>query len=506
MINQTMTKYRWTVCGLVFFATTINYLDRAVIAMLKGPLGEQFNWTETDYSNIVIAFQVCYAVGFLVAGRLIDKFGTKLGYGLATGLWSLAAVGTALVNSTLGFFFARGALGLTEAGNFPAAIKTVAEWFPKKERAFATGIFNSGANIGAIVAPLTVPAIAEAWGWKWAFILTGLVGFVWLAFWFVLYEVPKKHKKISQAEFDYIHSDEDQTVQSTTTDEPKISWAKLLTFKQTWAFAIGKFFTDPVWWFYLFWLPDFLGKEYGITGTKQAIPLAVAYTLSTVGSVFGGWLPMYFIKKGWPVFKARKTAMLIFAIAILPVVFTQYLGSMNMWFAVLLVGLAMGWHQAWSSNIFTTVSDMFPKSTTASVTGIGGLFGAVGGILIAKAAGLLFDAYRVSGIAKSWVAVKANGMGDYLNGVLGMQLKDKHGVLVDLNQKDLTRIPKEVASQLRGLDSTSFDKVLQMQKPFVKSDLSESYLIMFIICGVAYLIGWLFMHFLAPKMKMVDVK
>lgn len=431
MTEQAIGKYRWTICGMVFFATTINYLDRAVIAILKSPLTKEFNWTETDYANIVVAFQICYAIGFLGAGRLIDKLGSKIGYALATTLWSVAAVAHGFVTSTFGFLIARGALGLTESGNFPAAIKTIAEWFPKKERAFATGIFNSGTNIGAIVAPLTVPAIAELWGWKWAFILTGLVGFIWLIFWFILYEVPKKHKKLSQAEFEYIHSDpEDEKDADGVTK--KVSWSKLLTFKQTWAFAAGKFLTDPVWWFYLFWLPDFLEKQYGLLGTAKSLPLALAYTLSIIGSVFGGWLPMWFIKKGWPVFRARKVSMLLFAIAILPVVFAQYLGSINMWLAVIMIGCAMGMHQAWSSNIFTTVSDMFPKNATATVTGIGGMFGAVGGILIARGAGNLFDYYK------------------------------------SIGEKD------------------------------------TGYFIMFIVCGLAYLLAWVIMHFLVPKLKKID--
>jgi MFS transporter, ACS family, hexuronate transporter len=431
MVKQAVGKYRWTICAMVFFATTINYLDRAVIAILKSPLTKQFNWTETDYANIVIAFQICYAVGFLFAGNLIDKLGTKIGYALATALWSVAAVGHALATNTMGFLIARGALGFTEAGNFPAAIKTVAEWFPKKERAFATGIFNSGANIGAIVAPLTVPLIAQKMGWAWAFVLTGLVGFVWLAFWFILYEIPARHKKLSKAEFDFIHSDPGEE-KSADGQLKKISYSKLLTYRQTWAFAIGKFLSDPVWWFYLFWLPDFLEKQYGLTGTAKSLPLALAYTLSTIGSVFGGWLPMWFIKKGWPVFKARKTAMLIFALSILPVVTAQYFGRIDMWIAVVIIGLAMGMHQAWSSNIFTTVSDMFPKSATASVTGIGGMFGAVGGILIAKSAGKLFDHYKLIG------------------------------------------------------------------------DKETAYLIMFIICGVAYLLAWLIMHLLVPKIKKIN--
>ena len=430
-MQQSIGKYRWTICGLVFFATTINYLDRAVISLLKSTLSKEFTWTETDYANIVVVFQLCYALGLLGAGRLIDKLGTKIGYAVATALWSVAAVAHALATSTFGFMIARGALGVTEAGNFPAAIKTVAEWFPKKERALATGIFNSGSNIGAIVAPLTVPFIAEQWGWQWAFILTGLIGFVWLIFWFLVYEVPKKHKKLLQPEFDYIHSDADEKVEDNT-DAPKLSWGKLLSYKQTWAFAIGKFLTDPIWWFYLFWLPDFLEKQYGLTKTDIALPVALAYTMATIGSILGGWLPMYFIKEGWTVFRSRKTSMLIYALLVLPVVSAQYLGSINMWLAVSVIGLAMAAHQAWSANIFTTVSDMFPKSATASVTGIGGMFGAIGGILIAKSAGKLFDYYKAEG------------------------------------------------------------------------HIETGYLIMFLICSLAYITAWLLMKLLVPKYKAID--
>lgn len=431
-MHKTMGKYRWTICGLVFFATTINYLDRAVISLLKSTLSKEFSWSESDYANIVIAFQVCYAIGFLGAGRLIDKLGTKIGYGLATALWSLAAISHALATSTMGFFFARGALGFTEAGNFPAAIKAVAEWFPKKERALATGIFNSGANIGAILAPLTVPFIAQLWGWQWAFIITGSIGFIWLIFWFILYEVPGKQKKLSAEEYEYIHSDPEEEKDADGLVK-KISWGKLLSYRQTWAYATGKLLTDPVWWFYLFWLPDFLDKQYGLSKTDLALPLALAYTLSAAGSIYGGWLPMWFIKKGWPVFRSRKTSMLIYAFFALPVLSAQYLGNINMWFAILIIGLAMAAHAAWSANIYTTVSDMFPKNSTASVTGIGGMFGALGGILIARSAGKLFDHYKAAG------------------------------------------------------------------------DPQTGYLIMFIICSVAYLAAWLIMHRLVPKMKKIDI-
>lgn len=432
-MQKSIGNYRWTICGLVFFATTINYLDRAVISLLKSTLSKEFSWSEVDYANIVVAFQLCYALGLLGAGRLIDKLGTKIGYALATTLWSIAAIAHAAATSTFGFFLARGALGVTEAGNFPAAIKTIAEWFPKKERAFATGLFNSGTNIGAILAPLTVPFIVARWGWQWAFILTGMIGFIWLVLWWVLYEIPIKHKKLSPIEFEYIHSDEDEQLTASNSNATKLSWSKLLSYKQTWAFAMGKFLTDPVWWFYLFWLPDFLEKQYGLTKTAIALPVALAYTMATFGSIIGGWLPMYFIKKGWAVFRSRKTSMLIYAVCVLPVVSAQYLGAISMWLAVLIIGLAMAAHQAWSANIYTTVSDLFPKSATASVTGIGGMFGALGGILIAKTAGKLFDYYKLIG------------------------------------------------------------------------HIETGYLIMFLICSVAYVIAWLIMHLLVPKMKSIGV-
>lgn len=376
-------NYRWTICGLVFFATTINYLDRQVISLLKSTLSEELNWNDGDYANIEIAFKLFYAFGMLGAGRLVDKLGTKIGYAVATTLWSVAAVAHALVNTVFGFAVVRSALGITEAGNFPAAIKTVAEWFPKKERAFATGIFNSGTNFGAIVAPLSVPFIAAEMGWQWAFIITGMLGFVWLVLWLMFYEVPSKSPKLSKAEYDYIHSDAAEVLaDKNDVNKPQVSWFKLLSFRQTWAFALGKLLTDPIWWFYLFWLPDFLQSQYKLTGTQIAIPVAVVYTLSTFGSVLGGYLPMYLIKTGWPVFRARKTSMLIYALCVSPIIFSQILGSIDMWYAVCVIGFAAAAHQAWSANIFTTVSDMFPKYTTASVTGIGGMFGALGGILL----------------------------------------------------------------------------------------------------------------------------
>ena len=382
-MEEKIGKYRWTICSLIFFATTVNYLDRAVISLLKPYIATAFNWNRIEeaanYANIEIAFKVAYAIGMLFAGRVIDKLGTKIGYALATGLWSIAAICHAFATGTMGFSIARVFLGITEAGNFPAAIKATAEWFPKKERAFATGIFNSGSNIGAIIAPLTVPFIAEKYGWQWAFIITGAVGFIWLILWFIYYEIPSKQKKLLTPEFNFIHSDVDAFEKE---DAAKISWRQLLSFKQTWAFAIGKFLTDPIWWFYLFWLPDFLNKQYGLKGTEVALPVAIVYVIASFGSIGGGFLPMKLIEKGWPVFKARKTSMLIYAFFVLPIIFAQLAGGLSMWLAVFIIGLAAAAHQAWSANIFTTVSDMFPKRATASVTGIGGMFGGLGGILL----------------------------------------------------------------------------------------------------------------------------
>ena len=438
-MQQTIGKYRWTICGLLFFATTVNYLDRSVISILKPYLASAFKWTPAqeaaDYADIEMAFKLSYAIGMLGAGRIIDKLGTKIGYALATSLWSIAAICHAFANGTFGLGIARTFLGITESGNFPAAIKATAEWFPRKERALATGIFNSGSNIGAILVPLTVPLIADNWGWKWAFVITGLIGIIWLILWFLYYEVPRKQKKLSEAELQYIESDKEDVAAAPEDDKtPKLSWGKLLTYRQTWAFAIGKFLTDPVWWFYLFWLPDFLRKQYQLTTREIMWPVAVVYIISSIGSIGGGWLPLRLINKGWPAFKARKTSMLIYAFCVLPIVFTQQLGTIDKWVAVLIIGLAAASHQAWSANIFTTVSDMFPKKATASVTGIGGLFGGMGGVLLTL-----------------------------------------------LVQKRMF---------------VHYESIGKIQ---------TGYFIMFLICGGAYLAGWLIMHFLVPKMKRIEI-
>jgi ACS family hexuronate transporter-like MFS transporter len=390
---ETKKKYRWTILSLVFFATTINYLDRQVISLLKDDYLEPlFGWNESDYANIVVVFQVTYAIGMVGAGFLIDKIGTKIGYAFSLIIWSIASIGHAFAKTTFGFGVARGFLGVSESGNFPAAIKTVAEWFPKKERALAAGIFNSGSNVGAIIAPLTVPLIAVSFGWEWAFIITGAIGFLWLIFWFKHYEIPSKHKKLSKEEFDYIHSDDDQEIDSKSNE--KIRWIDLLKHKQTWAFSVLKFFADPVWWFLLFWLPSFLNQEYGMTKLDLALPIAVVYTMAMFGSIAGGWLSGYFIKLGWPIYKARRRALLIFALIALPMFAAQELGKINYWLAILVIGLATAAHQAWSANAYTTVSDMFPKKAIASIVGIGGMMGAVGGVIVAKAAGIILDHYK----------------------------------------------------------------------------------------------------------------
>jgi ACS family hexuronate transporter-like MFS transporter len=483
-VNEQIGRHRWTICALVFAATTINYLDRNVLGLLKpvlsaaGVFGTDKADQELNYSTVVICFQLAYAIGMLFAGKFIDTVGTKSGYAWSLIGWSIAAVGHAFGHHTWSFGMWRAALGVTEAGNFPAANKCVAEWFPKKERAFATGLYNSGANVGAIVAPLTVPYIAEAWGWEWAFILTGIVGFTWLAFWYPLYASPAaklQSGKLSKAEYDYIHSDVDeQEAEKTETGKSKVSWFKLLTFRQTWAFVVGKFMTDPVWWFYLFWLPSYLAGENNrkVSAFMAAFPtdpitlkinaylaefpafasklanipditipgviswpfaVAVVYCVSTVGSILGGWVPKHFINGGMDANKARKLSMFIYALFPLTVLLASRLGAINTWFAVATIAIACAAHQAWSANIFTTVSDMFPKKAVASVTGIGGMAGAIGGILVARAAGVLFKHYE------------------------------------------------------------SLHKI------------EIGYGIMFVICGVAYIIAWTIMHLLVPKFKKIVI-
>ncbi|KAF0180949.1 MAG: hypothetical protein FD161_667 [Limisphaerales bacterium] len=396
--------YRWVICALLFFAATINYIDRQVIGILKPTLVKEFQWQdERVYAAIVFSFQLAYAIGLLLAGRVMDKIGTRRGFAIAVVLWSIAAIGHAfsdwfpwlklptvnldattgfsivmLSGAAAGFALARFALGIGEAGNFPAAIKTTAEWFPKKERALATGIFNSGTNVGALLTPLAVPWITLHWGWQWAFIGTGLTGFLWLAWWLWIYRAPEEHPRLTPAELAYIRSD---PIERT---EP-IEWKKLFPHRQTWAFAIGKFMTDPIWWLYLFWIPDFLNRNHGLDLKSIGLPLVVIYLVADVGSIGGGWISSALIKRGWTVNRARKTAMLICALSVVPIMFAAK--AANLWVAVGLVSLAAAAHQGWSANLFTLTSDMFPRRAVGSVVGIGGMAGAVGGMLIALIVG-----------------------------------------------------------------------------------------------------------------------
>jgi ACS family hexuronate transporter-like MFS transporter len=459
-LNEKVGKYRWTICALVFFATTVNYFDRNVLGLLKptlsdvGVFGLDKANQELYYSWVVMSFQIAYAIGMFLAGRFIDWIGTKRGYGFSLLGWSIAAIGHAMAYNTFTFGIWRAALGFTEAGNFPAANKTMAIWFPKKERAYATGIYNSGANIGAIVTPLFVPWMAREWGWEWAFVFVGTIGLIWLFFWFRVYASPEEKLKagiLSQTEYDYIHSDKDEKAEEKSNGD-RVPWSTLLTFRQTWSFFFGKLLTDGVWWFYLFWLPaflsednirkirDFLALHPTYAGDQSDIPgiiswplaVAVVYTISTIGSIYGGWLPKKFIDGGMATYRARKLSMLLYAIFPLSVLLARWLGQINTWYAVLTIGVACAAHQAWSANIFTTVTDMFPKKAVASVTGIGGMAGAIGGILIAQSAGLLLKHYAA-----------------------------------------LTKI-------------------------------EVGYGILFIFCGIAYVSAWIIMHFLVPRLKRVE--
>ena len=429
MPGTAIGKYRWTIVTLLFFATTINYLDRQVIGLLKDTLGKEFSWTEKDYSHIVMAFTAAYALGLLLFGKFIDYIGTKLGYIVSLIVWSLSAMGHALATGTLGFGIARASLGLGESGNFPAAIKAVAEWFPKKERALATGIFNSGSNIAAVIGPLVVTWILYHFGWRYCFLWTGILGIIWLICWIRFYDTPAKArtKGLSEAEYEYIHSDSED--EQSTVKKPAVSWSKLLGIKHTWAFIFGKLLTDPVWWFYLFWVPSYFKTNFGLDLQKSKLDVAFIYFVASFGSIAGGAFSGWLMRKGMEAYKARKTAMFIFALCVLPVMFIRF--TDKAWVAMALVGLAAAAHQAWSANIFTTASDMFPKHAVSSVVGIGGMAGSVGGILFPLFIGILLDHFKALG------------------------------------------------SEPVG------------------------YNIIFVICGFAYLLAWVIMHFLCPKMSRV---
>ena len=400
-VTARIGRYRWVICGLLFLATTINYVDRQVIGILKPLLQTTYGWSEIDYGDLVFAFQAAYAIGFLFAGRIIDRFGTKKGYALALTVWSVAAIATAWAPaygapmssvlallgmkygaSVAGFLLARFVLGLGEAGNFPAAIKTVAEWFPRRERALATGIFNAGTNVGAIVTPAIVPFIALRFGWEWAFVGTGVAGLGWLLIWWLMYQQPDEHPYVTRAEVAYIRSDPPEST-------VRVPWLTLIPHRQTWAFAIGKMMTDPIWWLYLFWMPDFFSRNYGLSLLELGPPIIVIYLVADIGSIGGGWLSSSLIRRGWHVNAARKTAMLVCALAVVPVIFASRVTSM--WEAVALISLAASAHQGWSANLFTLTSDMFPRHAVGSVVGIGGFAGAVGGMVIAKITGYILQ-------------------------------------------------------------------------------------------------------------------
>ncbi|MBS1662178.1 MAG: MFS transporter [Bacteroidetes bacterium] len=430
-----MKNYRWIVVVLLFFATSINYIDRQIIGLLKPILEKQFHWTETDYGRIIMAFSITYAAGLLFFGRMIDRIGTKAGYTLSIILWSCAGMLHALIKTTTGFILARGFLGIGESGNFPAAIKAIAEWFPQKQRALATGLFNSGSSIGAVIAPIIVPLILAAFGWQMAFVITGLLGFIWLIFWLTFYEIPQRKKNLSPQELEFITQDGPEPTPAATSpaqnaNQP-IKWIKLLTFRQTWSFIVGKFLTDPIWWFFLFWLPSYFSSTFSLDLSKPSLQLGTIYLATTIGSIGGGFLSSRLIRNNWPVFKARKTTLLLAAFCVLPIVFAKNVH--NSWSAVALISLAAAAHNAWSANIFTIVSDMFPKHALSSVTGIGGMAGSVGGILFPILAGYLLDFYKLQG------------------------------------------------------------------------HIVTGYNILFTICGFVYLLAWLIIHFLTPKMKKVSL-
>ena len=472
-VNQQMTRYRWVICAMLFFATTVNYLDRQVLSLLQPMLEEEFHWTDNDYGTITAIFSLFYAISMLFAGRFIDWMGTRKGYAWSIAVWSAGAALHALCGvltekwvglpdadalravaagtdlaatismvSVTFFIIARCVLALGEAGNFPAAIKATAEYFPKKDRAFATGIFNSGANVGAIVAPLTVPLMAELWGWEMAFIIVGLIGFIWMGIWLFIYKPIADNPKVNDAERAYIQQDDAELTpdEIEPENEPKLSFIECLGFKQTWAFAFGKFMTDGVWWFFLFWTPAYLKIQYNMEGTQIAWPIAILYSITVIGSVFGGKFPTYFINRGMNPYAGRMRAMLIIAFFPLVVLFAQPLGYISYWVPILLISVGASAHQAWSANIFSTVGDMFPKSAIATITGIGGMAGGIGSFFIQKGAGMLFT----------------------YSGDTNMQFTGFEG------------------------------------KP-------AGYAIVFIFCAVAYLIGWIVMKMLVPKYKVITL-
>ncbi len=531
-----MTNYRWMICAMLFFATTINYLDRQVLSLTwKDFIQPEFHWTNSDYGDITSLFSIFYAVSMLFAGRFVDWMDTKKGFLWAIGVWSLGAiihafcgiatsgvvagewfVGFEGARETLGlvgdvgkiasvsvvlFIFARLILAIGEAGNFPAAIKATAEYFPKKDRALSTSIFNAGATVGALAAPVSIPVIAEYWGWEMAFIIIGALGFVWMGFWVFVYKKPEVNPSVNAAELAYIQSDRDSEQAEKTQQESgkKLSFKQAFKYKQTWAFAVGKFMTDGVWWFFLFWAPAYLSSVYDIkmTSLEGKIALFVLYAI-TLLSIIGGWLPSYFVdKKKMNPYAGRMKAMLIFAFFPLLALLAQPLGSArpfgeySYWIPVIIIGIAGAAHQAWSANIFSTIGDMFPKKAIATITGIGGMAGGIGSYLINKGSGTLFDFTQ-----KSWSTVN------------GEALLDKYPQLV--NAETATPFLSEQTVALKqylpeGMENIGniedFLKVLGKQGLEVSNGIDSGYMIIFSICAVAYLIGWVIMKSLVPKYK-----
>jgi ACS family hexuronate transporter-like MFS transporter len=377
-VTRPRGDFRWVICGFLFLATTINYMDRQILGLLKPTLDKEIGWSETEYANIVTAFQAAYAIGLLGFGAWIDRVGSRLGYAAAVALWSAAAMAHALARSVLGFGAARAALGAGEAGNFPAAIKVVAEWFPPRQRSLATGIFNSGSNVGAIVAPLVVPWVTTAYGWQTSFVVLGGTGFVWVGLWYALYRPAAASPR--------------DTATPPLAELPRAaapSWLGLLAYRQTWAFVVGTAFTSPIWWFYLYWLPGFFNKRYGLDLVHLGLPLVMVYSMTCAGSMAGGWLSSHLLHRGWPLDASRKTALLTCAVCVVPVIFAG--NAPNLWVATLLIGLAAAAHQGWSANLYTLVSDMFPKESVASVVGLGTMFGAVAAIGFAQLTGKVLE-------------------------------------------------------------------------------------------------------------------
>ena len=375
-------RYRWVIVGLLFAATAINYVDRQMIGLLKPTLEKEFGWRETTYADIVFYFQLAYAIGYMAFGNIVDRIGARIGYAAAFVIWTAAHMLHAAASSIAGFGAVRFLLGIGESGNFPAGLKAVTEWFPKKERALATGIFNAGANVGAIITPLIVPALTLAYGWRGAFVITGAVSLIWLVAWLAVYRRPREAKNLSAGELAYIESDPPDPA-------AKVPWRRLIGRRETWAFAIGKFLTDPIWWMFLFWTPDFLVKTYNLDLKTFGPPLVVIYVISDLGSIAGGWLSSRLIHHGWSINRARKTTMLICAIAVTPIFFAQYVD--NLWQAVAIISLATAAHQAWSANLYTLPSDMFPRKAVGSVIGIGGTAGAVGGMFFSLYIGQILE-------------------------------------------------------------------------------------------------------------------